>query len=378
MKVPFIDLALQYRNLKAEIDKGIQELCSQCSFILGPQVKEFEEGFASFVSSKHCQGVASGTDALELAFRALGIGPGDEVIIPANTFVATAIGVMQAGATPVMIDIDPSSYLIDYEKLEDACSARTKAICVVHLYGRSCDMDTIMSFAESRSIAVIEDAAQSHGATWKGKPTGSFGDIGCFSFYPGKNLGAYGDGGATVTDSDLLDHKLRALRNYGSQIKYEHPEVGTNSRLDSMQAVVLNVKLKHLAQWNQNRWNAAKRYCDNLKPLADQGLVQLPELATSAEHVFHLFVIQVGDRESLMAHLADSNVQSGIHYPKPIHLQGGYADLGYSKGDFPVTEAASERIMSLPMFPEITSEQVDYVCEVVSDQLASLDKASQF
>ena len=266
MKVPFLDLAAQYDLLRDEIDSAFQEVCASCSFVLGPQVEAFENAFAQFLEAKYCVGVASGTDALVLSFRALGIGPGDEVLIPANTFVATAIGVEQAGAKPVLVDINPDTYLIDTGCLKDASTSKTKAICPVHLYGRACNMDEIMGFAQEHSLFVIEDAAQAHGARWNGKRVGTLGDLGCFSFYPGKNLGAYGDGGAIIAKSEELFKKLRRLRNYGSEIKYEHPEKGTNSRLDSIQAAVLHIKLKYLEEWNLKRRKAAETYTKLLQP----------------------------------------------------------------------------------------------------------------
>jgi len=300
-----------------------------------------------------------------MSYQALGIGPGDEVIIPAHTFVVTAIGILNAGATPVLVDVDPDSYLIDHTKLEQALTPRTKAICPVHLYGRACDMDAIMGFAKKHSLRVVEDAAQSHGARWNGKVTGTFGECGSFSFYPGKNLGAYGDGGAVCTNSPEINSKLRRLRNYGSEIKYEHPERGTNSRLDSVQAAILDIKLKHLARWNAQRHAAAVKYVERLQPLTAKGLV-LPDPRTASEHVFHLFVVQVDNRAAVMESLAKRDVQTGIHYPVPFYLQGGYSELGYKPGSFPVTEKLAPRILSLPMFPEITDDQIDFVCETLA------------
>lgn len=360
IKVPFLDLQTQYRELKTEIDSAITEVLETSGFILGPEVAKFEKNFAQFNEVGFSIGVANGTDSLRLAYEALGIGAGDEVIIPAHTFVATAIGVMEVGATPVLVDIDPNSFLIDYEKLEAAVTSRTKAICPVHLYGRVCDMDTVMGFASKHGLRVVEDTAQAHGARWKGKRAGTFGAFGSFSFYPGKNLGAYGDGGALVTASETLASTVRKLRNYGSEIKYQHPFKGINSRLDGVQAAVLNVKLKHLEGWNQKRWEAAKRYNQLLEAFAGDGLV-LPELCTQAEHVFHLYVIRVQNRDQVLKSLGDLGVSAGIHYPSPFHLQGGYESLGYKQGAFPITEKISGEILSLPMFPEITEEQQQHV-----------------
>ena len=368
MKIPFLDLEIQYRSLKAEIDMAMQDVCAKTSFILGPQVEEFEKAFAAFLGSKLSVGLASGTDALRLAFEALKIGPGDEVIVPANTFVATAIGVLEAGAKPVLVDIDPKTYLMDYAQLARVKTARTKAICPVHLYGRVCDMDQVMDFAKRHGLAVVEDTAQAHGAKWKGKTAGTFGEIGCFSFYPGKNLGAYGDGGGLATDSEALYRQVRKLRNYGSEIKYQHPEKGMNSRLDSIQGAVLNIKLKHLASWNRQRWEAAQKYSEHLARYQSDDFV-LPDIRTADEHVFHLYVIQVRDRDDVAKELLSRGVSTVVHYPVPFHLQGGYAHIGYEAGDFPVTESMSKRILSLPLFPEITDEQIGYVCDSLGDIL---------
>lgn len=368
MKVPFLDLATQYKLLQSEIDAAVQSVCSKASFILGSEVVAFEEEFAAFIEARHSVGLASGTDALRLAFEALQIGPGDEVIVPANTFVATAIGVLETGAKPVLVDIDPATFLMDYTQLEKARTARTKAICPVHLYGRACDMDQVMSFANRHGLAVVEDTAQAHGARWKGKRVGSFGDIGCFSFYPGKNLGAYGDAGGIVTNSEDLARQVRKLRNYGSEIKYQHPEKGMNSRLDSIQAAVLSVKLRHLAAWNARRWEVARLYCSHLKGCESEAFV-LPDIRSSEEHVFHLFVIRVKDRDRVAKELLEQGVGTVVHYPIPFHLQGGYKKLGYSAGDFPVTESLATQILSLPVYPEITDEQVDYVSECLKKVL---------
>lgn len=362
MKVPFVDLVANYRALKSEIDEAVSSTISSCSFILGPQVKAFESDFAEFLGSKHVVGVANGTDAIALGLRALEISEGDEVIIPAHTFVATMIGVLQAGATPVLVDVNPDTYLLDTSLLERSLTKRTKAIIPVHLYGRACDMDALMQFASSHSLKVVEDVAQAHGARWRGRSVGTFGDLGCFSFYPGKNLGAFGDGGAVVTNLDSVADRLRRLRNYGSEIKYEHPQFGTNSRLDSVQAAVLGIKLRHLRDWNSRRWRAAKLYCEKLAQLSPSGVV-LPDLVNEEGHVFHLFVVQVEERDKVLARLAELGVSAGIHYPIPFHLQGIGGFLNCGPGSFPVTERLAKRILSLPMFPEITDQQIDYVCE---------------
>lgn len=368
MKVPFLDLATQYKALQADFDAAIREVCSKASFILGPEVAAFEKDFAAFIESKHSVGLASGTDALRLAFEALKIGVGDEVIVPANTFVATAIGVLETGAIPVLVDVDPETFLMDYKKLESARTARTRAICPVHLYGRACDMEQVMSFAKRHGLAVVEDTAQAHGARWNGRRVGTFGEIGCFSFYPGKNLGAFGDAGGIVTDRDDLAQQVRKLRNYGSEIKYQHPEKGMNSRLDSMQAAVLSVKLKHLADWNARRWRAAELYRAHLQDYQSEAFI-LPDICTPDEHVFHLFVIQVDNRDRIAKDLMERNIGTVVHYPIPFHLQGGYKKLGYSEGDFPVAEGLAKRILSLPIYPEITEEQISYVCGCLKEVL---------
>lgn len=367
MNVPFLDLKQQYQQLSAEIQARIQEVCDSTAFILGPQVGAFEKEFADFLETPHVIGLASGTDALHVAFRALDLQPGDEVLMPANTFVATAIGVMLAGGRPRVVEIDPETHLIDYDKIEAAITPKTKVLCPVHLYGRACNMDRIMEIASKHSLAVVEDTAQAHGARWKGKRVGTFGEFGCYSFYPGKNLGAYGDAGALSTNSEALALKARQMRNYGSEIKYHHPEFGFNSRLDSIQASVLSVKLPHLASWSQKRWSIAAHYNEGLQQLHQAGKLTLPDIRTADEHVFHLFVVQVDDRDVFMKALQEKGVSTGIHYPVPFHVQGGFAELGYKEGDFPIAEGVAKRIVSLPMFPEMTSEQASYVVKVIQE-----------
>ncbi|HOW35043.1 MAG TPA: DegT/DnrJ/EryC1/StrS family aminotransferase [Candidatus Omnitrophota bacterium] len=361
MNIPLVDLKIQYQKLKKEIDKNIAEVCASASFILGPQVEEFERSFAEFLEADYVVGVANATDALHLAFAALGLGVNDEVIIPANTFVATAVGVMETGARPVLVDMDPETYLIDLKKIESAITSRTKAICPVHLYGRACNMDVIAKIAQKHSLFIVEDVAQAAGARWKKKRVGTFGQFGCFSFYPGKNLGAYGDGGAMSASSEKLAKKIRSMRNFGSEKKYEYPQRGINSRLDSIQAAVLNVKLKYLDQWNLKRWEIAKKYSQELKPLEKKGILKLPDIVNPETHVFHLFVVQVDRRSKVIEFLSKNGIQAGIHYPIPFYLQKGYAQLGYSKGAFPETESASEKILSLPVYPEMTSSQIAYI-----------------
>ena len=363
MRVPFVDLQTQYRNLEAEILPRIRKVMEEGSFILGPEVREFEQRFAEFCGVKHCVGVASGCDALLLAMKACGIGPGDEVITVTNTYIATVLAITAAGAKPVLVDCLPDSYLMDHEQVSQAVTPSTRAIIPVHLYGQAADMDAILSIAAEHDLVVIEDAAQAHGATYKGRPCGSMGKVGCFSFYPGKNLGAYGDGGAVVTDDAQVADTLRMLGNYGQREKYRHEVAGWNSRLDSMQAAVLNVKLKRLTTWNDARRAHARQYRELL---ADTSLV-LPVEVPGNRHVYHLFVIQVARRDELLAFLGERGISCGIHYPIPVHMQKAYACLGYPPGRFPRAERVAGRLLSLPMFAELTEEQVELVCRSIKE-----------
>lgn len=356
--IPLVDLKAQLAEIRDEVDKGFDEVISNTAFVLGPQVKAFEEAFARFSGVKHTIGVGNGTDALELAVRALGIGPGDEVIVPANTFIASALAIQRAGATPVLVDCDERHQLIDVSAIEDRITERTRAIMPVHLFGQMADMERVLDIAERRGLAVIEDAAQCQGAKQNGRPAGSLGRVSGTSFYPGKNLGAFGDAGAVLTNDDALATKIRALRNYGSEVKYHHPETGFNSRLDTLQAVVLGAKLKRLDRWNEQRREAAARY-DQL--LSDLPGVGRPGTLEGNEHVWHLYVIRVSERDRVLEKLHAQKVGAGIHYPVPIHLQGAFAHLGHGSGDFPVTEKAASEILSLPLFPEITAAQQERV-----------------
>ncbi|MBV8531060.1 MAG: DegT/DnrJ/EryC1/StrS family aminotransferase [Candidatus Eremiobacteraeota bacterium] len=359
--VPFVDLRAQFQALRGEIVPRIMRVMEESSFILGPDVTRFEENFAAYCGTRYCVGLESGTAALQLALQALDVGPGDEVIIPANTYVASALAVSAAGAHPVLVDVDPA-YLLDVHLLDAAVTARTKAIMPVHLYGQVVPMDAIVEFARRRELLVIEDACQAHGARWNGRRAGSFGNAGCFSFYPGKNLGAYGDGGAVVTDDSQLAEQLRLLRDFGQRKKYEHSIKGGNCRLDSIQAAVLDVKLEHLDAWNELRRRHADAYDAKLGKI---GIV--PPLRLRDEgHVYHLYVIEVDRRDDVMAALRERGVATGIHYPIPIHLQAAYADLGLSAGSFPRTERSAGRLLSLPMFPELTEEQIDLVADAIA------------
>lgn len=361
--IPFVDLKAQYQTLKNEINTAIADVLEKTNFILGEPVTKFETDFANFCGSKYSVGVSSGTDALYLALKAINIGLGDEVIIPANTFVATAIAVSQTGATPVLADVDYQNFNLDLAKLEKKITAKTKAIIPVHLYGQMVDMDKLMSIANKYNLPVIEDACQAHGATWGNKPAGSYGLIGCFSFYPGKNLGAYGDAGAIVTSDEAICEKIRMLRNYGSKIKYHHDTIGYNNRLDTLQAAILNVKLKYLSDWNNKRLNNARLYNQKLSNIKEIILPEIPD--ESNRHIFHLYVIRAKDRDNLLKYLNDNGVQAGIHYPIPIYGLGAYAHLHLSGADFPVTEQLSKEIISLPMFAELSEEQITIVADLI-------------
>ena len=360
-KIQFVDLLRQYHDLKPEMDAAILCAIGRGDFILGEDVREFEKEFAAFNQAPHCIGVADGTDALHLALLALGIGPGDEVIVPTHTYIASALAISNTGARPVLVDCDPEFYTIDANAVERALTSRTKAIMPVHLYGHPADMDPLLQIAKDRRLSVVEDTAQGHGATYKGRLCGTMGDIGCFSFYPGKNLGAYGDGGAVVTRDAALAEKISLLRNYGQKVKYVHTMKGFNSRLDTVQAAILRVKLPHLARWNEQRRAAAARYCELLAGTK----LGLPKVAPWAIPVWHLYVVQTGDRAGLQKALDAAGVSHGIHYPIPVHLQEAYRDLGHKEGDFPITEALAPRILSLPMFPEIRPDEIEAVAGAV-------------
>lgn len=353
--IPFVDLAAQYHSIEPEVNAAIFKVLSRCNFILGSQVEEFEQAFAKFVDVEHAVGVSSGLDALRLALMVLDIGPGDEVILPANTYIATALAVSALGTRPVLVDCDPDTYNIDVALIEPAITSRTQAIIPVHLTGQSADMDPILEIADRHGLHVIEDAAQAHGTLYKGRPCGSLGIIGCFSFYPSKNLGAYGDGGMVTTNDANLAERLRRLRNYGQHMKYEHVEKGLNARLDTLQAAILGVKLRHLPQWNAARASHAEKYRELLSGIGDLAFQQRIPYST---HIYHLFIIETKQRDALQKHLSASRIQTGIHYPIPIHLQEAYKDLGYSKGDFPCAERLATQTLSLPMYPEMTHEQI--------------------
>jgi dTDP-4-amino-4,6-dideoxygalactose transaminase len=352
--------------MQAEISAAIHRVLSECNFVLGPQVEEFELAFAKFVGCEHAVGVSSGLDALRLALMAVGIGPGDEVILPANTYIATALAVSAVGARPVLVDCNPQTYNIDVDLIESAVTPRTKAVVPVHLTGQAADMDPILEVASRHDLRVIEDAAQAHGTLYKGRSCGSLGSIGCFSFYPGKNLGAYGDGGMVTTDDPELAARIRRLRNYGQTVKYRHTEKGLNARLDTLQAAILSVKLRHLPRWNEARVAHAKGYRELLFGVGDLAFQQEAPYST---HIFHLFIVETEWRDALREHLAAREIQTGIHYPIPIHLQRAYKDLGYGQGDFPETERLANSMLSLPMFPELRREQIEWVAEEIAEFL---------
>lgn len=363
MKVPFVDLRAQYQSLAAGVQQAISAVLERGDFVLGREVSQFEEEFAAYCEAEYAVGVDSGTSALELALRAFDIGPGDEVITAANTFIATAFAVSYTGATPVFVDVDPQTYTIDVSLLESAITDRTRAIIPVHLYGHPADMDPIMEIAAKHGLVVIEDACQAHGARYKGKRVGSLGHAAAFSFYPAKNLGAYGDGGIVVTNDRRVAESLQMLRNYGQSEKYHHLVQGFNHRLDTLQAAVLRVKLKHLDAWNASRRQHAQLY----RELLAHSPVVTPVETGYAESVYHLYVIRLQDRDGLRAYLQDRGVSTGIHYPIPIHCQLSHRDLGYQNGEFPVTEEYAEQILSLPMYAELTPASIEYVAEAIRD-----------
>ncbi|MCX6357593.1 MAG: DegT/DnrJ/EryC1/StrS family aminotransferase [Candidatus Aureabacteria bacterium] len=359
--IPLVDLRAQYRELGPEVEPVVRDIMADGRFILGPEVEGFERAFAGFCGVGHAVGVSSGTDAIHLALEALGVGPGDEVIVPANTFIATALAVSMAGARPVFADVDPDTFNCTAETVTRALTPKTRTILPVHLYGQTVDMDPLGELARSRGLCVVEDACQAHGAGYRGKRAGGLGVAGCFSFYPGKNLGAYGDGGMVVTGDASLAQKIRMLRDMGRLEKYEHLIKGYNSRLDNIQAAVLLVKLKRLDRWNEARRGWARLYGELL---AGTPCV-CPREAPFAAHVYHLYVIRTGERDRLAAHLRGRDIATGIHYPVPLHLQKAYAELGHRKGDFPVAERLAGEILSLPMYPELGEERVRRVCSEI-------------
>jgi len=360
-----VDLKVQYDAMKDEIDRAVLEVIGNTAFILGPQGKALEQSIASYHGVKHAVGVASGTDALHLALRAADIGPGDEVITTPFTFIATAEAISYQGAVPVFVDIRPDTFNIDVTQIEARITKHTKAILPVHLYGQSADMTAIMAIARKHKLKVIEDCAQSFGADHRGTKTGAFGDLGCFSFFPSKNLGCYGDGGMVITNDAKLAERLQSLRNHGSKVRYYHDEVGYNSRLDEIQAAVLNVKFKRIDAFNAGRIRSAALY---KKHLSVPG-IQTPFETGDGAHVYHQYTIRVKDRDAVKKRLDDAKMSSMIYYPVPLHLQTAYKDLGMKPGSLPVSEQAARDVLSLPMYPELTEEQIRTVAEAVKKAL---------
>jgi|SRR5215510_5479784 len=365
--VPFVDLKAQYQSIKQEIDDAIARVLQNSSFILGPEVESFEQNFAEYVGARFCIAVNSGTAALHLVLLAVGVGQGDEVIVPSNSFFATAECVSVVGGIPVFVDVDETSYTIDVFQIESRISERTRAIIPVHLYGQPADLDPLFEIARRHRLFVIEDAAQAHGAEYKARRVGPLGDVGCFSFYPSKNLGAYGEGGAVVTNDEDFATRVRLLRDHGSDRKYYHKVIGYNFRMEGMQGAVLDVKLRYLDEWNALRRQHAATYNEVLR----DGNLVLPSEVPYAHHVYHAYVIQSSARDELHRRLTASGIQTGIHYPVPIHLQPAYSSLGYQKGDLPVTEGLCERVLSLPMFPELTRAQIEMIAAVAAPVTAS-------
>jgi dTDP-4-amino-4,6-dideoxygalactose transaminase len=369
MRVPFTDLAAQQKCLQPELDRAWKEVTQKARFIGGESVQRFEESFAAAVGSAHAIGTGNGTDALLLSLKVLGIGPGDAVATAANSFIASSEAITLSGAEPVFIDVDPHSYLMDLDALEKHIQGQggtrnpIKAVIPVHLYGLALDMPRLMDIAHKYNLRVIEDAAQAHLARINGKHTGTWGDLGCFSFFPGKNLGAFGDAGAIVTDDSEKATRLRQWRNHGRLDKHDHAFEGTNSRLDALQAAILQVKLPHLADWNKKRRNHARRYIERLKTNSS---IILPVPMEEDRHVFHLFVIQVEGRQALQAALQDRGIETSVHYPVALPNLTAYKRLGYQRGDFPTATRLQDRILSLPMFPELTPDQIDYVCDTLN------------
>ncbi|GAC1510851.1 MAG: DegT/DnrJ/EryC1/StrS family aminotransferase [Candidatus Dormibacteraceae bacterium] len=366
-KLPFVDLKAQHAAIATEVEAAIQRVVTNADFILGGDVAAFEDEFATYCGAAHAVGLDSGMSALELGMRAMGIGPGDEVITPAGSFIASSSAISFTGATPIWVDVDPRTYNIDPELLEAAITKRTKAIMVVHLYGQPAEMDRVLEIANRHGLPVIEDACQSHGARYKGRRTGSLGTFGAFSFYPSKNLGADGDAGALTTNDAGLAERVRMMRNYGQRAKYDHVFLAWNRRLDTLQAAVLRVKLPHLDAWNESRRKIASLYDELLGGTA----VALPYVRGHVEHVFHLYVIRLDGRDRVLDELGKRGIGVGIHYPVPIHLQEAYRERGFGPGSFPVTEESAKRILSLPMYPEMSEPDVRRVADSVRELVSA-------
>ncbi|GIV88488.1 MAG: glutamine--scyllo-inositol aminotransferase [Chloroflexus sp.] len=366
--IPFVDLKAQYLSIKEEIDRAVLDTLASTQFVLGKEVAAFEEIFAAYTQCQYAIGVNSGTSALHVALLAVGVGRGDEVITTPHTFIATVSAIDYTGARPVFVDIDPVTFTIDPAQIEAAITPRTKAIIPVHLYGQPAEMDAIMAIARKHGLVVIEDAAQAHGAEYKGRRVGSIGDLGCFSFYPGKNLGAYGEGGAITTNHPELARTVRMLRDWGAERRYYHDLKGFNYRMEGIQGAILRVKMRYIEQWTELRRAAAARYDALLAPLGVRTPIALPD----RRHVYHIYAIRDPRRDELQAYLHEHGVSTGIHYPIPVHLQKAFAELGYRSGDFPHAEAAAAEVLSLPMFPELTVEQQQVVANAMQGWMQSI------
>ncbi|MEN6571524.1 MAG: DegT/DnrJ/EryC1/StrS family aminotransferase [Anaerolineaceae bacterium] len=371
--IQFVDLKKQYAPLKEEILSGISQVLEGMHLFLGDNVQAFEKEFAAFCGVKHGIGISDGTSALHVILRAMDIGPGDEVITVPNTFIATAEAITMAGASMVLVDIDPATYLMDLDKVEEKITPRTKAIMPVHLYGQMVNMDRLREIADRHGLRIIEDTCQAHGAEFNGRQAAGLGDAAAYSFYFSKNLGAYGEGGFVTTNNDELARKVRMIRDHGSERRYCHDLIGMNARLDEIQAVVLRVKLKHLAEWNSDR----RQHADLYRKLLADTLVTPPVEADGAKHVYHLFVVRAPERDALQAYLKDHGIFTGIHYPIPIHLQNAFAYLGHKAGDFPVTEKAVGEILSLPMFAELTDEEIVRIADTIKEFYAGRGEIQQ-
>lgn len=371
VEIPLVDLRAQHAAIAADVEDAVRKVMEQGDFILGHDVDAFEAEFAAYCGVGHAVGVDSGLSALELGLRALGIGSGDEVITPANSFIASSSAISFAGATPVWVDVDPETYCIDVDAVRRAITERTRAIMAVHLYGHPAAMGEVMALARQHELKVVEDACQAHGARWRGRRAGSIGDFAAFSFYPAKNLGAYGDAGMLTTDDADLAAQVRVMRNYGQRRKYEHVTMAWNRRLDTIQAAVLRVKLRHLDRWNEARRQHAALYSRLLQGCG----LSLPQTRPDVEHVFHQYVLQTPERERLAARLSERGIATGMHYPVPIHLQEAYRSFGAAPGSFPVTERAALRLISLPMYAELRPDQAERVAEEVRDAVVSVLQA---
>ncbi len=361
-KIPCLDLKGQHQSIKAEVFAAFEKVYEQTAFSGGPFVEEFEKAFAPFCGARYAAGCNNGTTALHLAFMALGIGAGDEVILPANTFIATAWGVSYTGATPVFVDCTSDTWEIDASRIEAAITPRTKAVAGVHLYGQPFDIDAVQAICRKHGLFLVEDSAQAQGARYKGKPIGGFGDLACFSFYPGKNLGACGEAGGVTTNNEAYHKHILSLRNHGSVTRYYHDEIGYNMRMGGLEAASLSIKLKYLPDWNARRQQIAKKYQHRIS----NPKLTLQHQPEGHESVFHLFVVTTPDRDGLMKYLNDNNIFPGLHYPVPCHLQKAYAHLGYKQGDFPHSEYLASHCLSLPMYAELTDEEVDHVIETLN------------